>query len=58
MPSAYPSSAHNAKIEVELKGGSTWSDKDAYRLAQTNPSVGIDRINDNQAMYHEISYVQ
>ncbi len=28
--------------------------KTLTRLAQTNPSVAIDRMNDYQAMYHEI----
>jgi hypothetical protein len=45
-------------MEVDFKRGSIWSYKDAYRLAHTDSSVVIDRIDDYQAMYHEISDVQ
>ena len=32
--------------------------KTLTRLVHSNPSVAIDRMNDYQAMYHEISDVQ
>jgi hypothetical protein len=45
-------------LEVCFKGGSIWSEKDAYRLAHTYPSVVIDRMDVYQAMCHEMCDAQ
>ena len=56
MPDAYPSSAHIALVEVNFRGGSMI--KTLTRLKRTNPSIGIDRMDDYQATHHEISDAQ
>ncbi len=58
MPTAYPSSAHNPSVKVNFRRGSIWIDKDGYKARAFNPSAGIDRMDDYQAMHHEISDAQ
>jgi hypothetical protein len=44
MPTAYPLSAHNAwvLVEVDFRGGSIWIDKDSYE-AQAHESFSYHR---------------
>jgi hypothetical protein len=57
MPSEYPSSELNALGEV-LSEEAFGVIKTLTRLAHTNPSVSIDRMNDYQVVHHEISDTQ
>jgi hypothetical protein len=42
-----------SKAKVNFEGGRIWSDKDTEKAYHTNPSIGIDGMNDYQATYNK-----